>query len=111
MQPSSPIAHQTPAFASLPLREAQRAFAPLLEGGACAQAFRFARLRGVARRSLSVLSADDRVRLTRWLALLGGASGDAALACIGQRLANVDAALANAVQSGGSARTGDAAAA
>jgi hypothetical protein len=56
--------------ASLVLRTAQRAFAPLLERNASFTPFRFAQLRSAARRALSALSADDRDRLTRWLAWL-----------------------------------------
>lgn len=95
--PSTPHPNAAGAFASLALRRAQRAFAPLLERYACDTAFRFAQMRGAARRGLSVLSADDRVRLTRWLALLCAASGAPARACIEQRLARIDAGLAGAV--------------
>ncbi|HEY0232442.1 MAG TPA: hypothetical protein VGC55_14430, partial [Dokdonella sp.] len=60
--------------AGLPLRFAQRAFAALIEetaaeGTANIGAFRTAQLRSAARRTLSALSADDQVRLQRWLAL------------------------------------------
>src|SRR5690348_8067073 len=56
--------------ASLALRAAQRAFAASLEGGRDAGEFRRAQQRGVARRTLSALSADDRARLAAWVSLL-----------------------------------------
>jgi hypothetical protein len=76
---------------------AQRGFAPLLETGARHTTFRFAQLRGGARRALSGLSADDRVRLARWLALLGANGGDGAREFVESRLVRVDAMLATAV--------------
>lgn len=99
MQPLPSTSHPNAAstFASLALCRAQRAFAPLLERTACGTAFGFAQVRGAARRGLSVLSADDRVRLARWLALLCATAGAQARACIEQRLVRVDAALAAAV--------------
>jgi len=79
--------------ASLALRAAQRAFAASLEGGRKAGEFRWAQQRGVARRTLSALSADDRARLAAWVSLLL-ATGDsrAVDASIGS-LARIDAAL------------------
>lgn len=78
----------------LPLRQAQRAFAALIEAGAARRAepgaFRVAQLRGATRRTLSALSADDRARLQRWLALQL-ATGQARA---GRALARVDAMLA-----------------
>lgn len=55
----------------LPLRLAQRAFAALIEASwpRSAGALPLARLRRIARRTLSGLSADDRSRLSRWLSL------------------------------------------
>lgn len=59
--------------AQLALCLAQRAFAALIEH--CARnrgadlALRSAQLRSLTRRTLSALSADDRTRLARWLAL------------------------------------------
>ena len=59
--------------ASLGLRLAQRAFAACIEDatshGANGRAFHAARLRSMARRTLSALSADDRSKLDRWLSL------------------------------------------
>lgn len=100
MQPLPPIPHQIPPypFASLALRQAQRAFAPLLEANVGDTTFRFAQLRGAARRGLSVLSADDRVHLARWLALLRAATGTDTGNGIGLRVARVDAALGAAVE-------------
>ncbi|HEU4664020.1 MAG TPA: hypothetical protein VFS55_08315 [Dokdonella sp.] len=83
--------------ASLALRIAQRAFAPLLERHVRHTTFRFAQLRSAARRALSALSADDRVRLARWLALLCAAVAIDAREVAEQRLARIDAALAAAV--------------
>lgn len=102
MQPLSPSSHLTAAnaFASHALRKAQRAFAPLLERSAGDTTFRFAQLRGAARRSLSALSADDRVRLAHWLALLCVAADAHAGE---QRLARVDAPLAAVVSSASAA--------
>jgi hypothetical protein len=82
---------------SLALRVAQRVFAPLLETGARHTTFRFAQLRSGARRALSALSADDRVRLARWLALLCVTGGEGAREFVESRLARVDALLATAV--------------
>jgi hypothetical protein len=59
--------------------------------------FRFAQLRSGARRALSALSADDRVRLARWLALLSANGGDGAREFVESRLLRVDAMLAAAV--------------
>ena len=56
--------------ASVVLRAAQRAFAASLERPRDAGEFRAAQRRGAARRTLSALSADDRVRLEDWLSLL-----------------------------------------
>jgi hypothetical protein len=83
--------------ASLALRVAQRAFALLLERSARLTTFRFAQLRSGARRTLSALSADDRVRLTRWLALLCAAGDENDREAPDQRLARVDATLAASV--------------
>lgn len=83
--------------ASLALRIAQRAFAPLLERDVRHTAFRFAQLRTGARRVLSALSADDRVRFTRWLALHCAAAAPDARELAERRLARIDAALAAAV--------------
>ncbi len=60
--------------AGLAFRFEQRAFAALIDetgarGSASIGAFRAAQLRSAARRTLSALSADDQVRLQRWLAL------------------------------------------
>jgi hypothetical protein len=79
--------------ASLALRAAQRAFAASLEGGRDAGEFRRAQQRGVARRTLSALSADDRARLAAWVSLLL-ATGDSpgVDASIGS-LSRIDAAL------------------
>lgn len=82
---------------SLALRLAQRVFAALLETGVGHTTFRFAQLRSGARRALSALSADDRVRLARWLALLFSNRGDAAREFVETRLLRVDALLAAAV--------------
>ena len=82
---------------SLALRIAQRAFAPLLERDVRHTTFRFAQLRSGARRVLSALSADDRVRLTRWLALLCAAAAMDAREVADLRLARIDAALAAGV--------------
>jgi len=82
---------------SLALRIAQRAFAPLLERDVRHTTFRFAQLRSGARRVLSALSADDRVRLARWLALLCAHAGDRACEVVESRLGRVDALLATAV--------------
>ena len=41
--------------------------------------------------------ADDRVRLVRWLALLGASGGDSAREFVESRLLRVDALLAAAV--------------
>jgi hypothetical protein len=83
--------------ASLALRIAQRAFAPLLERDVRHTTFRFAQLRSSARRVLSALSADDRVRLTRWLALLCVAAAMDGREVADLRLARIDAALAAGV--------------
>lgn len=82
---------------SLALRLAQRMFAPLLETGVRHTTFRFAQLRSGARRALSALSADDRVRLARWLALLCANGGESAREFVEPRLLRVDALLAAAV--------------
>lgn len=87
----------TTSHASLALRVAQRFFAPLLETGVRHTTFRFAQLRSGARRALSALSADDRVRLARWLALLSANGGDGAREFVESRLLRVDAMLAAAV--------------
>lgn len=85
-----------PAWASLPLRLAQRAFAALIEDlsrDASRHAeIHLARLRSQARRTLSALSADDQQQIARWLALQF-ASGDACDQA-SQWLARVDAPLA-----------------
>lgn len=94
MQPLPPITHPNPAFASLALRHAQRAFAPLLERDAGRTPFRFAQLLGAARRVLSGLSADDRVRLARWLALLCAVIGEDVRTVAARRIARVDRAFA-----------------
>lgn len=83
--------------ASLSLRMAQRAFAPLLERNVRHTTFRFAQLRSGARRVLSALSADDRVRLARWLALLCTAAAMDAREVAELRLARIDATLAASV--------------
>lgn len=74
---SAPIALAADAraleWASLPLRQAQRVFALLLEdAGSDAPShaeIHLARLRSQARRTLSTLSADDQANVARWLAL------------------------------------------
>jgi len=87
---------QASSAASLPLRLAQRAFAMWLDiarrEGLAAGAFRSARLRRIARRTLSALSADDHARLIRWLAvqLVTSVTGDAVMAA----LMRVDAVIA-----------------
>lgn len=62
-----------PGQVPLALRLAQRAFAALIEYRAGASkvdaALRSAQRRSAARRTLSTLSADDRPRLARWLAV------------------------------------------
>ena len=83
--------------ASLALRIAQRAFAPLLECDMRHTTFRFAQMRSGARRVLSALSADDRGRLARWLALLCAAAAMDAREVAELRLARIDAALAASV--------------
>ena len=83
--------------ASLALRVAQRFFAPLLETGVRHTTFRFAQLRSGACRALSALSADDRVRLARWLALLCANGGDGAREFVESRLLRVDTLLAATV--------------
>jgi hypothetical protein len=85
-----------PAWASLPLRLAQRAFATLIEDVAHDASrhaeIHLARLRSQARRTLSALSADDQERIARWLALQFASrkAGEQAR----QWVARVDAALA-----------------
>jgi hypothetical protein len=54
---------------SFELRDAQRAFAALIDAHRRVGEFRGAQLRSVARRTLSALSADDRAELADWLAL------------------------------------------
>ena len=74
---SAPVAlaaeARAPAWASLPLRLAQRAFAALIEDVANDASrhaeIHLARLRSQARRTLSALSADDQQHIARWLAL------------------------------------------
>jgi hypothetical protein len=89
-----------PGWASLPLRQAQRAFAPLLEdAGSDAPRhaeIHLARLRSHARRTLSALSADDQANVARWLALQF-ASRDAE-ARPPPWVARVDAALAAGIE-------------
>ncbi|HNR92619.1 MAG TPA: hypothetical protein PKO41_09360 [Dokdonella sp.] len=60
------------------LRLAQQAFAELLEQRRRHSSFRVTAQRRSARRGLSALSADDRGRLERWLALqvVTAASGE-----------------------------------
>lgn len=83
----------------LPLRLAQRAFAALIETRrGHAGAFRLAQLRSAARRTLSVLSADDHVRLQRWLGLQL-ASGAVQTADPVRLFARIDAMLAAQVGS------------
>lgn len=78
----------------LPLRLAQRAFAALLETRrGPAGTFRRAQLRSAARRTLSALSADDHLRLQRWLGLQL-ASGTAQAADAARLFARVDTMLA-----------------
>ena len=90
----------SPAWASLSLRLAQRAFAQLVEGSgpdASAPAdIRLARLRSHARRTLSVLSADDQASIARWLALQFASRG--ASAPSPAWLARIDAAFAAGVE-------------
>ena len=90
-----------PAWASLSLRLAQRAFAQLVEGSGSDASrpadIHLARLRSHARRTLSVLSADDQARIARWLALQF-ASRDAS-APSPAWLSRVDAAFASGVES------------
>ena len=85
--------------AGLPLRLAQRAFAAVLErrnrddagdGGE----FASAQLRGVARRTLSGLSADEQSGLLRWLSLQIAGRNAGEIATASSRLLRVDAALA-----------------
>jgi hypothetical protein len=89
-----------PAWASLSLRLAQRAFAQLVEGSAHDASrpadIRLARLRSHARRTLSVLSADDQASIARWLALQFASRDPAAPSPAW--LARVDAAFAACVE-------------
>lgn len=57
------------AFPSWPLRRAQQAFSALLEAAVGCRELEAARLRAMARDTLSILSADDRGRLQSWLNL------------------------------------------
>lgn len=72
MNTCAPETGQRASFqpASLELRSAQRAFAAVMDSHRRVGEFRGAQLRSVARRTLSALSADDRVRLADWLSLL-----------------------------------------
>lgn len=56
-------------FPSWPLRLAQQAFSALLEAANGRRELEAARLRTMARDTLSILSADDRGRLQSWLNL------------------------------------------
>jgi hypothetical protein len=92
----------TLADADMPLRFAQRAFATLVEDrgtedAANVGAFRSAQLRSAARRTLSVLSADDQSRLQRWLALQLASRSVQESAAGRSSLSRVDAMLATAV--------------
>jgi hypothetical protein len=85
--------------ASLPLRHAQRAFAGLIAayGPIHAQRstgdFHGAQLRSRARRTLSVLSADDRARLMEWVSLQLAASDARVSVNLSTLLAHVDVRL------------------
>lgn len=102
---SAPVAlaaeARAPAWASLPLRLAQRAFAALIEDVANDASrhaeIHLARLRSQARRTLSVLSADDQQHIARWLALQFASrrAGEQAH----QWVARVDATLAAGIDS------------
>jgi len=74
--------------ASMELRHAQRAFAVLIEERARAGEFRTAQLRSATHRTLSALSADDRLRLADWLSwqLVTGkrVEGDAMMGLLGR---------------------------
>lgn len=102
MSAPSALAADAPrlAWASLSLRLAQRAFAQLVEdSGSDASRpaeIHLARLRSQARRTLSVLSADDQATIARWLALQF-ASRDVS-APSPAWLARVDAAFAAGVE-------------
>jgi hypothetical protein len=103
MMTAATIALQTQASADVgwPLRLAQRAFAALLDetaAGAPASAFRTARLRSAARRTLSALSADESTHLLRWLALQLATVDPLAAARSVPHLARVDAGLASGVE-------------
>lgn len=89
--------HEGHALAAVdwPLRHAQRAFAALIEHATRARSgggFRAARLRAVAQRTVSALSADDRAWLAHWLAVLTASEREPAAAS--RALARVDAGLA-----------------
>ncbi len=79
-----------------PLRHAQRALAALIEDAvrdrAGAGGFRAARLRAAAQRTVSGLSADDRARLARWLAVLAANGRESA--ATSHAVARVDPGLA-----------------
>lgn len=78
---------------SFELRHAQRAFAALIDSHERVGEFGRAQLRSAARRTLSALSADDRVELADWLALqLAAGARDAAERVLGI-LARTDAGL------------------
>jgi hypothetical protein len=79
--------------ASLALRAAQRAFAAALDSGPGAGEFRRAQQRGVARRTLSALSADDRARLADWVSLLIATGDSRAVDVSIGSLSRIDAAL------------------
>lgn len=101
---SAPVAlaaeTRLPAWPSLSLRQAQRAFAALIEDVANEASrhaeIHLARLRSQARRTLSALSADDQERIVRWLALQFASrdAGEPARQWIGR----VDATLAAGVE-------------
>jgi hypothetical protein len=100
---SAPVAlaaeARAPAWASLPLRLAQRAFAALIEDVANDASrhaeIHLARLRSQARRTLSALSADDQQLIARWLALQFASRKAGAQAR--QWVARVDATLATGI--------------
>lgn len=88
------------AWASLPLRLAQRAFAALIEDVANDASrhaeIHLARLRSQARRTLSALSADEQAQIARWLALQFASRNTGEQAR--QWVARVDATLATGIE-------------
>lgn len=94
LAPATPLT-LAPRAPDLPLRRAQRAFATAIEARrdhGIAASLRAAARRRLARRTLSALSADERTRLARWLAL------QLATTPAHPTLARIDAALGAEVE-------------